>query len=102
MENIKRKFNKAYILLESLITLSLLAMITSLMLTEINRSQEYSRQMSQEIESLNLAKMAIDKRVENLSANSVSVQIQKEDELFIVKDKNGEEILRLEIQEIQE
>lgn len=102
MENIKRKFNKAYILLESLITLSLLAMITSLMLTEINRSQEYSRQMAQEIESLNLAKMAIDKRVENLSANSVSVQIQKEDELFIVKDKNGEEILRLEIQEIQE
>ncbi|MFV0556562.1 MAG: competence type IV pilus minor pilin ComGE [Lactovum sp.] len=102
MENIKRKFNKAYILLESLITLSLLAMITSLMLTEINRSQEYSRQMAQEIESLNLAKMAIDKRVENLSANSVSVQIQKEEELFIVKDKNGEEILRLEIQEIQE
>ncbi len=54
-----------------------------------------------EIESLNLARMAIDKKTENLSGNGVAVVLERGQQTFRVIDASGKEILRLEILEIQ-
>ena len=101
VRNTKRQFNRAYILLESLIALSLLTAITTIMLSEINSSQKQADIMNKRIETVNLAEMALDAKVTHLAGNGVSVDIDQSSQFFKVKDKTGKEVLKLEILEVQ-
>ncbi|MDR2977383.1 MAG: hypothetical protein LBV19_08885 [Streptococcaceae bacterium] len=101
MASIKRRFNKGYILLESLLALSLLTAISTFILSGIKDAQKHKQIMNQQIESLNLSKMALDANLGSLTANGASVKLaQNEQQLVILNDK-GKEELRLEILEIQ-
>ncbi|GAB2025622.1 hypothetical protein OfM1_16940 [Lactovum odontotermitis] len=105
MANIKRQFSnpryKGYILLESLLSLSLLAAICIFVLSEVNQSQGYSQKMNRSIENLNVAKMALDVNLPSLTANGSSINIEQNDQRLQIFDSTGKEELRLEILEIQ-
>ncbi|MDR0298652.1 MAG: hypothetical protein LBI13_00980 [Streptococcaceae bacterium] len=101
MENIKKRSNRAYVLLESLIALGLLAMLTTFTLTDINSAQKQSQALIKQNEALNIAKMAMDSNQPKLTANGVSISLLEESKNVIVRDLHGKELLHLEILEIQ-
>ncbi len=97
MESLKRKSVRAYLLLESLITLALLGILTMIILAEVVHARQATMRENQQIEALNVAKMAIDSDLTELSANGAVIKIvENKKNLFITN--HGEEILRLELE----
>lgn len=78
--DIKKQSVKAYILLESLVTLSVFAMITSLLLASVIQGHRQQLQDSQQQEVLNVAKMAVQTGQTQLSLNGVHVDILRNKE----------------------
>ncbi|MGT2755022.1 competence type IV pilus minor pilin ComGE [Streptococcus ovis] len=75
MVDIKKQSVNAYILLESLVTLSVFAMITSLLLTSVIQGRKQQLQDTKQQEVLNVAKMAVQTGQSALSLNGVHVDI---------------------------
>lgn len=96
MENLKKRSVKAYLLLESLITLALLSVLVSVVLTEVVNVRQQLTEINQQIEGLNVAKMATDSNLSKLSVNDAAIKITKDDKRTIVTN-HGKELLRLEI-----
>lgn len=96
MENLKKRSVKAYLLLESLITLALLSVLVSVVLTEVVNVCQQLTEINQQIEGLNVAKMATDSNLSKLSVNDAAIKITKDDKRTIVTN-HGKELLRLEI-----
>ncbi|MFC4652900.1 competence type IV pilus minor pilin ComGE [Lactococcus nasutitermitis] len=94
MENIKNQSIKAYILLESLITMGLLAILVTVVLTGIVNARQRISSENTHIEALNVAKMAVDNHLTKLSANGQDVEIIKNDKEIIIKN-HEEKILEL-------
>ncbi|MDR0198985.1 MAG: Type II secretory pathway, pseudopilin PulG [Streptococcaceae bacterium] len=92
-----KKHIRAYILLESLIALALLATITTVILGQISASHRAVRTYNQRIEELNTANMALASGKSQLSENGVNVSVQK-NAAGIVVQSDGKEVLQLEIQ----
>lgn len=84
MVAIKKQVIKAYILLESLISLSLFAMITSLLLVTIGQIRQQQQVDYQEQEVLNVAKMALQAGKTSLEVNGVHIRLQKDGERWTV------------------
>ena len=59
MENLKRKSVKAYLLLESLISIALLAFLVSFILSSLVQVRQKDTEENQKIEALNVAQVAI-------------------------------------------
>lgn len=92
---IKKQQIKAYILLESLVTLSIFALITSLFLfaVEQGRSQQTADYKQQEI--LQLAKMVVETNQDSLALNGVEVSVKKEaNKISVFAD--GKEVIHVE------
>ncbi|WP_322783443.1 competence type IV pilus minor pilin ComGE [Streptococcus macedonicus] len=88
MVNIKRQKLKAYILLESLIALGLLAMITSVVLGEIDKNSQSMQESLRQQEALNVATMAVQTGQNHLKMNGVEVEIVKKDgEIYVYEGK---------------
>ena len=103
MENIKRPYNKqvsAYILLESLIALALLAAVTTFMLSALTDSQKATAKTFHDIETLNTAKMAMDAKTANLKANGVEVSLAENADGLIISD-NKKEVLHVQILQME-
>ncbi|MGT2911419.1 competence type IV pilus minor pilin ComGE [Streptococcus cameli] len=94
---IKKAIVKAYILLESLVTLSIFALITSLLLSTINQARQAEQQSFQEQEVLNVAKMAIQTNQNQLSLNGVRVEVVSEAQHIRIFHE-GQEVLHVEKQ----
>ncbi|MGZ7196420.1 competence type IV pilus minor pilin ComGE [Streptococcus pyogenes] len=92
---IKNRKIKAYILLESLLTLAIFAMITSLLLSAINQGRRQQMQDYQEQEALNVAKMAVQTGQNELTLNGVQVHLVR-DERSIRVYHDKKEILNVE------
>lgn len=60
MENLKRKSVKAYLLLESLISIALLAFLVSFIVSSLVQVRQKDTEENQKIEALNVAQMAIE------------------------------------------
>ncbi|MDW8743326.1 competence type IV pilus minor pilin ComGE [Streptococcus suis] len=92
---IRNQKNKAYILLEGLVALSVLVTITSLFLSamEVSRRQQSEGLYQQEV--LNVAKMAVQTGQDNLSLNGVKVTVQRSDKVLAVYHE-GREVARVE------
>ncbi|WP_367985900.1 competence type IV pilus minor pilin ComGE [Streptococcus sp. ZY1909104] len=92
---IRNRKNKAYILLEGLVALSVLVTITSLFLSamEVSRRQQAEGLYQQEV--LNVAKMAVQMGQDNLSLNGVKVTVQRSDKVLAVYHE-GREVARVE------
>lgn len=82
-------------MLESLLTLAIFAMITSLLLSAINQSRRQQMQDYQEQEALNVAKMAVQTGQNELTLNGVQVHLVR-DERSIRVYHDKKEILNVE------
>ncbi|TFH44243.1 competence type IV pilus minor pilin ComGE [Streptococcus equinus] len=81
---IKRQKLKAYILLESLVALALLATITILVLGEMDKSRQQIQDSLHQQEVLNVATMAVQTGQDDLVMNGVEVHITRRDgELYV-------------------
>ena len=90
MVAIKRQKLKAYILLESLLTLAVFALVTSLLLSAINQGRRQQIQDYEQQEVLNLAKMAVQTGQEELSLNGVQVRLVRDSRQIRVYHENKE------------
>ena len=86
--------SKAYILLESLIALGLLATITLLLLGQISQGRQRVRQELEQQEVLNVATMAIQTGKEGLQLNGQQVQLVQSGNLLRIKH-DGEIVFEL-------
>lgn len=96
MDNIRKQQVKGYILLESLIAMALLAVLSSVVVTEVSVSREQVVRQNQAIEVLNVGVMAFDSKQTNLHENGVSVTVTRTDKTVVLENA-GQEVLRLEI-----
>ena len=78
MGKLKREYVPASILLESLVALSLFAMITTLLLGEIRRSRKERLADFKEVEVLSVAQMALQAGQNDLEANGIQVHVEKD------------------------
>lgn len=82
-------------MLESLLTLAIFAMITSLLLSTINQGRRQQMQDYQQQEALNVAKMAVQTGQNELTLNGVQVHLVR-DERSIRVYHDKKEILNVE------
>ena len=97
MENLKRKSVKAYLLLESLISIALLAFLVSFILSSLVQVRQKDTEENQKIEALNVAQMAIESHLTELLINGSDIKIKENQNLLIISN-HGKEIMRLELQ----
>jgi type II secretory pathway pseudopilin PulG len=95
--NLKRKSVKAYLLLESLISLALLAFLVNVIVASVAQSRQEEVVENKKIEALNVAQMAIESNITDLAMNGSIIKI-KQSQNSIVISNHGKEILRLELQ----
>lgn len=96
MVYIKKQEVRAYILLESLVTIALLGIITLVVLREVSTNRSLFNQQNKEIEEINIALMAYDSKQTKLSANGVTINLTKTDQLLVITN-DSREVLRLEM-----
>lgn len=97
MENLKRKSVKAYLLLESLISIALLAFLVSFIVSSLVQVRQKDTEENQKIEALNVAQMAIESHLTELSINGSDIKITENQNLLIISN-HGKEIMQLELQ----
>ena len=97
MENLKRKSVKAYLLLESLISMALLAFLVSFIVSSLVQVRQKDTEENQKIEALNVAQMAIESHLTELLINGYDIKIKESQNLLIISN-HGKEIMRLELQ----
>ena len=90
MVTIKKQKLKAYILLEGLVALALLATIISLVLGEMDRSRTQMQESLHQQEVLNVATMAVPTGQDHLAINGVEVRMVKHDTEISVYDGPNE------------
>ena len=90
MVTIKKQKLKAYILLEGLVALALLATIISLVLGEMDRSRTQMQESLHQQEVLNVATMAVQTGQDHLAINGVEVRMVKYDNEISVYDGQNE------------
>ena len=84
MENLKRKSVKAYLLLESLISIALLAFLVSFIVSSLVQVRQKDTEENQKIEALNVAQMAIESHLTELSINGSDIKIKEKDRKSVV------------------
>ncbi|WP_374284816.1 competence type IV pilus minor pilin ComGE [Lactococcus sp.] len=95
MENIRKQSVKAYLLLESLITMALLSILVTVVLSALTKSKQEDEAITRQIEAYNVAQMALQSNKNKLSLNGSVIEIVKIEHETIIKN-NGEELLRFE------
>ena len=83
-----KKSVKAYILLESLLSLSILALIVSLVLGEVDKNRQRVAESLHQQEVLNVAAMAVQTDQEDLILNGVNVHVERNKEGISINE-NG-------------
>ena len=89
-----KKSVKAYILLESLLSLSILALIVSLVLGEVDKNRQRVAESLHQQEVLNVAAMAVQTDQEDLILNGVNVHVERNKERISINE-NGRIVLQV-------
>ncbi|MFZ2646928.1 MAG: competence system putative prepilin ComGE [Lactococcus chungangensis] len=76
--------------------MALLAVLSSVVVTEVSVSRAQVVRQNQAIEVLNVGVMAFDSKQTNLHENGVSVTVTRTDKTVVLENA-GQEVLRLEI-----
>ena len=76
--------------------MALLAVLSSVVVTEVSVSRAQVVRQNQAIEVLNVGVMAFDSKQTNLNENGVSVTVTRTDKTVVLENA-GQEVLRLEI-----
>lgn len=96
MVNIKKQQVRGYILLESLLTMALLAIISTVVLVEVSRARGELARQNEKIAVLNVALMAFDSAQTDLNQNGVAIKLEKTDKKLVVTYK-AQEVVNLEL-----
>lgn len=89
-----KKSVKAYILLESLLSLGILALIVSLVLGEVDKNRQQVAESLHQQEVLNVAAMAVQTDQEDLILNGVNVHVERNKEGISINE-NGRIVLQV-------
>ncbi|MGF0070995.1 competence type IV pilus minor pilin ComGE [Streptococcus orisratti] len=89
-----KKSVKAYILLESLLSLGILALIVSLVLGEVDKNRQRVAESLHQQEVLNVAAMAVQTNQEDLKLNGVNVHVERNKEGISINE-NGRIVLQV-------
>lgn len=89
-----KKSVKAYILLESLLSLSILALIVSLVLGEVDKNRQRVAESLHQQEVLNVAAMAVQTDQEDLILNGINVHVERNKEGISINE-NGRIVLQV-------
>lgn len=89
-----KKSVKAYILLESLLSLGILALIVSLVLGEVDKNRQRVAESLHQQEVLNVAAMAVQTDQEDLILNGVNVHVERNREGISINE-NGRIVLQV-------
>ncbi|MDY4002255.1 competence type IV pilus minor pilin ComGE [Streptococcus orisratti] len=89
-----KKSVKAYILLESLLSLGILALIVSLVLGEVDKNRQRVAESLHQQEVLNVAAMAVQTDQEDLILNGVNVHVERNKEGISINE-NGRIVLQV-------
>ena len=89
-----KKSVKAYILLESLLSLGILALIVSLVLGEVDKNRQRVAEGLHQQEVLNVAVMAVQTDQEDLILNGVNVHVERNKEGISINE-NGRIVLQV-------
>lgn len=95
MGKLKKASVPASILLESLVALSLFALITTLLLGEIRRSRKERLVDFKQVEVLSVARMALQTGQNHLEANGIQVRVEKDADQLTVYHQ-GKVVLHVE------
>lgn len=93
-ENIRKESLKAYLLLESLIAMSLLVFVT-VVLEQVIQVKKQTAMENREIEALNVAHMAVDTGKKYLKLNGVEISIEETSTQMTIRE-SGEVLIVLE------
>lgn len=89
-----KKSVKAYILLESLLSLGILSLIVSLVLGEVDKNRQRVAESLHQQEVLNVAAMAVQTNQEDLKLNGVNVHVERNKEGISINE-NGRIVLQV-------
>lgn len=89
-----KKSVKAYILLESLLSLGILALIVSLVLGEVDKNRQRVAESLHQQEVLNVAAMAVQTDQEDLILNGINVHVERNKEGISINE-NGRIVLQV-------
>ena len=89
-----KKSVKAYILLESLLSLGILALIVSLVLGEVDKNRQRVAESLHQQEVLNVAAMAVQTDQEDLILNGVNIHVERNKEGISINE-NGRIVLQV-------
>ena len=92
MVDIKKQKVKGYILLESLVALSLFASIATLLVTQVNQQARQKKEQLRQQEVLSVARMAVQTQKDNLDINGYKVRVSQ-DEKHISVYHEGKELI---------
>ncbi|MGT2907966.1 competence type IV pilus minor pilin ComGE [Streptococcus dentiloxodontae] len=93
--NSKRQSPRAYILMESLISLAVLAAIVGLVLNQVNQNRQTMASSLRYQEVLNVAVMAVQSGQSQLDINSISVTV-KRTPISLSVYESGREVMYVE------
>ncbi len=93
--NIRKKSLEAYLLLESLIAMSLLVFFVTVILEQVIQVKKQTEMENKDIEALNVAHMAIDTGKKHLKLNGVEISIEETTSQMTIRE-SGKVLIVLE------
>lgn len=93
--NIRKKSLEAYLLLESLIAMSLLVFFVTVILEQVIQIKKQTEMENRDIEALNVAHMAIDTGKKYLKLNGVEISIEETTSQMTIRE-SGKVLIVLE------
>lgn len=93
--NIRKKSLEAYLLLESLIAMSLLVFFVTVILEQVIQVKKQTEMENRDIEALNVAHMAIDTGKKYLKLNGVEISIEETTSQMTIRE-SGKVLIVLE------
>lgn len=93
--NIRKKSLEAYLLLESLIAMSLLVFFVTVILEQVIQVKKQTEMENKDIEALNVAHMAIDTGKKHLKLNGVEISIEETTSKMTIRE-SGKVLIVLE------
>ncbi len=93
--NIRKKSLEAYLLLESLIAMSLLVFFVTVILEQVIQIKKQTEMENRDIEALNVAHMAIDTGKKYLKLNGVEISLEETTSQMTIRE-SGKVLIVLE------
>ncbi|MDU7961143.1 MAG: competence type IV pilus minor pilin ComGE [Streptococcus sp.] len=94
MVNIKSRYRRGYILVESLVAMAVLVLVSGLILDQINTNRRLMARNLHQQEVLSVATMAVQTKQDQLTLNGITVTVKRSQQGIEVYE-SGKEIIHV-------